>query len=144
MPHFLNQTPINSYTKKQETVETATYGSEFAAAHTAIQQIAGLRQALQYLGVPIRESSYLFGDNESVVTSSTLPHSLLSKRHHALAYHYTREEVVSNMVAFHHIGGDLDPADVPSEHWGHSQVHSMLRPPLFYKGDTLDLIQVEE
>ena len=144
MLHFLNQTPIDWHTKKQETVETATHGSEFAAAWTAIQQIAGLRQALQYLGVPLRESSYLFGDNESVVTSSTLPHSPLSKRHHALAYHYTREAVASNMVAFHHIGGDLNPADVLSKHWGHSQVYSLLQPLLFYKGDTLDLIEVEE
>ena len=71
--HFLNQTPVNWYSKKQETVETATYGSEFAAARTAIQQIAGLRQALQFLGVPLRESSYLFGDNESVIKSGTIP-----------------------------------------------------------------------
>ena len=48
------------------------------------------------------------------------------------------------MVVFHHIGGDLNPADVLSEHWGHSQVYSMLRPLLFYKGDTLDLIEVGE
>ena len=45
--HFLNQTPIDWFTKKQETVETATHGSEFAAARTAIQQIGGLRQMLQ-------------------------------------------------------------------------------------------------
>ena len=30
--HFLNQTPIDAYTKRQSTVETATYGSEFVAA----------------------------------------------------------------------------------------------------------------
>ena len=142
--HFLNQTPINWFTKKQETVETATYGSEFAAARTAIQQIAALRQALQYLGVPIRESSYLFGDNESVVKSGSIPHSQLSKRHHALAYHYTREAVASKMVSFHHIDGDMNPADVLSKHWGHSQVYSMLRPLLFYKGDTADLIHDDE
>ena len=29
--HFLNQTPIDAYTKRQSTVETATYGSEFVA-----------------------------------------------------------------------------------------------------------------
>ena len=142
--HFLNQTPIDWFTKKQETVETATYGSEFAAARTAIQQIAALRQALQYLGVPIRESSYLFGDNESVVKSGSIPHSQLSKRHHALAYHYTREAVASKMVSFHHIDGDMNPADVLSKHWGHSQVYSMLRPMLFYKGDTADLIHDDE
>ena len=103
--HFFNQTPIDWYSKKQETVETATYGSEFAAARTAVQQIAGLRQMLQYLGVPIRESSYLFGDNEAVVKSGSIPHSRLSKRHHALAYHYTREAVASKMIEFHHLSG---------------------------------------
>jgi hypothetical protein len=30
--HFLNQTPIDWYSRKQSTVETATYGSEFVAA----------------------------------------------------------------------------------------------------------------
>ena len=138
--HFFNQTPIEWYSKKQETVETATYGSEFAAARTAIQQIAGLRQMLQYLGVPLRKSSYLFGDNESVVKSGTIPHSALSKCHHALAYHYTREAIPSKMVVFHHIGGDINPADVLSKHWGHSQVYPTLRPLLFYKGDTANLL----
>ena len=141
--HLLNQTPIDWYTKKQETVETATYGSEFAAARTAIQQIAALRQALQYLGVPVRETSYLFGDNESVVKSGSVPHSRLAKRHHALAYHYTREAIASKMVAFHHIGGDQNPADILSKHWGHSQVYPLLRPILFYKGNTHNLIDEE-
>ena len=142
--HFLNQTPVDWFSKKQETVETATYGSEFAAARTAIQQIAALRQALQYLGVPLRESSYLFGDDESVVKSGSIPHSTLSKRHHALAYHYTREAVASKMVAFHHISGDANAADILSKHWGHTQVYPMLRPLLFYRGNTLDLIELKE
>ena len=142
--HFLNQTPVDWHTKKQETVETATHGSEFAAARAAIQQTAGLRQALQCLGVPLRESSCLFGDNESVVKSGTIPHSVLSKRHHALACHHTREAVASKMVSFHHIGGNINPADVLSKHWGHSQVYPVLRPLLFCKGDTLDLIEIRE
>ena len=84
--HFVNQTPIDWYTKKQETAETATYGLEFAAARTAIQQVTELRQMLQYLGVPISELSFLFGNNESVVSKSgTIPHSQLAKRHDALA-----------------------------------------------------------
>jgi hypothetical protein len=32
--HFLNKTPIDWYAKKQSTVETATYESEFVAART--------------------------------------------------------------------------------------------------------------
>ena len=138
--HILNQTPVEWYTKKQATVETATYGSEFSAARTAIQQIAGLRLTLRYLGVPISGRSYLFGDNESVVTSGTVPHSQLSKRWHALSYHYTREAIASGMVGFYHIPGTQNPADILSKHWGHSQVYPLLRPVLFYQGDTSNLL----
>ena len=85
--HFLNQTPIDAYTKRQSTVETATYGSEFVAARTAVDQIIDIRTTLRYLGVPIRDKSYMFGDNKSVVTSSTIPNSTISKRHHLASYH---------------------------------------------------------
>jgi hypothetical protein len=51
--HFLNQTPMDWYSKKQATVETATFGSEFIAARTTIYQIIDLRMTLHYLGIPI-------------------------------------------------------------------------------------------
>ena len=84
--HFLNGTPVDWYSKRQNTVETATYGSEFVAARIATNQIIDLRMTLRYLGVPVVEKSYLFGDNQSVVTSSTIPHSSLNKQHNALLY----------------------------------------------------------
>ena len=59
-------------------METATYGLEFVASKTATEQIIDLRHTLRYLGVPIKTKSYLFGDNRSVVTSSTLPNSTLN------------------------------------------------------------------
>jgi hypothetical protein len=40
--HFLNQTPMDWYSKKQATVETATFGLEFIAARTTIDQIVDL------------------------------------------------------------------------------------------------------
>jgi hypothetical protein len=52
--HLLNQCPIDWYSKKQATVETATYGSEFVAARTCVEQVMDLRTTLRYLGVPIR------------------------------------------------------------------------------------------
>ena len=85
--HFVNHTPIDSYSKRQATVETATYESEFVASKTSTEQIFDLRHTLRYLGVPIKAKSYLFGDNRSVVTSSTIPHSTLGKSHNILAYH---------------------------------------------------------
>ena len=75
--HFLNKTPIDFFTKRQSTVETATYGSEFLAARTATERIMDLRLTLRYLGVRIEDTVYLFGDNDSVVKSSTIPHAKL-------------------------------------------------------------------
>jgi hypothetical protein len=98
--HLLNQTPVEWFSKKQATVETATDGLEFVAAKTAVQQIIGLRTFLRYLGVEVRGPSRLFGDNGSVVKGGATPHSTLKKRHHALSYHYTREAVASKAVDF--------------------------------------------
>jgi hypothetical protein len=52
-------------------METATYGSEFVAALTCTEQIVELRILLCYLGVPIQDQSYMFGDNQAVVKGST-------------------------------------------------------------------------
>ena len=60
--HFVNTTPVDWYSKKQATVETATYGSEIVAGKTATEQIMDIRQTLRYLGAPIGSKSFLFHD----------------------------------------------------------------------------------
>ncbi len=142
--HFMNQTPIDWFTKKQSTVETATFGSEFVAAHTATEQIIDIRNTLRYLGVPIREHSYLFGDNQTVVNSATQPHGKLHKRHTMLSFHRVREAIASKMIVFTHIPGAMNPADILSKHWARSQVWPMLRVLLCYFGDTIKTLTEEE
>ncbi|MEM6745039.1 MAG: Ty1/Copia family ribonuclease HI, partial [Pseudomonadota bacterium] len=136
--HMINGTPIDFFSKKQSTVETATYGSEFVAARTCVEQIMDLRYTLRYLGVPIQGRSYMFGDNESVVNSSSRPDSKLHKRHVALSFHRVREAVASDMLSFLHIDGKINPADILSKHWGYQQVWPLLRTLLFTHGDTAD------
>ena len=99
--HFVNKTPVEWYSKKQDKVETATYVSEFVAAKTATERIMDIRQTLRYLGVPIGSKSLLFGDNRSVVTSAALPHSTLTKHHNILAFHNVREATTAKLVAFY-------------------------------------------
>ena len=134
--HFLNQTPIDAYTKRQSTVETATYGSEFVAARTAVDQIIDIQTTLRYLGVPIRDMSYMFGDNKSVVTSSTIPNSTISKRHHLASYHRVREAIAAKFISFHWKDGKSNPADILSKHWEFATVWPMLKPILFWRGET--------
>ena len=135
--HFLNQTPIDAYTKIQSTVETATYGSEFVAERTAVDQIIDIRTTLQYLGVPIRDKSYMFGDNRSVVTTSTIPNSSISKRYHLVSYHRVREAIAAKYISFNWKNGKSNPADILSKHWEFATVWPMLKPILFWRGETV-------
>ena len=138
--HFVNQTPVYWFSKKQPTVETATYGSEFIAAKLAVEQIMAMRLTLRYLGVEIKGSTRLFGDNGSVVTSASVPDSPLRKRHQSLAYHYTREAIAAGAVDFRHIPGHLNPADILSKHWGYQQVWPMLRTIMFWTGNPSEIL----
>jgi hypothetical protein len=138
--HLVNKTPIDWFSKKQATVETATYGSEFVAARTCVEQIIDLRNTLRYLGVPVRDKSFMFGDNKSVVDSSMQIHSKLHKRHTILSYHRVRETIASGMVGFYFIPGEHNPADILSKHWGYSQVWTQLKTLLFWHGDTEDIL----
>jgi hypothetical protein len=79
------------------------------------------------------------------VKGGSAPFSPLKKRHHALAYHYTREAVASKAIDFQFIPGHLNPADILSKHWGYQQVWaSALQPILFWKGDTAVLLEDKE
>ena len=93
--HLVNKTPVDWCSKKQVTVETATYSSEFVAAKTATEQIMDIRQTLRHLGAPIGSKSFLFGDNRSVITSATLPHSTLTNCHSILAFHRVSEAIAA-------------------------------------------------
>ena len=78
----------------------------------------------------------MFGDNESVVNSSSIPHSKLHKRHTALSFHRVREAVASKYVGFYFLPGADNPADVLSKHWSYVSNWKNLQPLLFWKGDT--------
>jgi len=93
--------PLEWYSKRQATVETATYGFEFVAAWIATDQIIDIHISLHYLGIPNYSKSYMFGNNQSVVTSSSIPHSGLNKRCNALSYHHVWEAIaVEILVSF--------------------------------------------
>ena len=133
---LLNATPIDYYCKKQSVVETATYGSEFSAARTCVERSVDLRNTLRYLGVPIRDTAFMFGDNKAVVDSSSTPHAKLHKRHTALSFHRVREAIASGIIRFVFIRSEENAADILSKHWGFQQAWPLLRVLLFQRGDT--------
>ena len=78
----------------------------------------------------------MFGDDKSVVDSSSIPHSKLHKRHNALSYHKVHENITSKMISFHNIPGIINPADILNQHWDYTQILNTLKPILFWEGDT--------
>jgi hypothetical protein len=131
--HLCNQTLIDWYSKRQATVETATFGSEFTSARIAVDQIIDLRTTLRYLGVPLYHKSFMFGDNQAVVMNSSNPHESLNKRHNTLSYQRAREMIAAKILGYYWIDGKLNPADIVSTHWlgipsdlAHSKATSIL------------------
>ena len=109
--------------------------SEFVAAKTATEQIMDIRQTLRYLGAPITTKSFLFGDNRSVVTSATLPHSTTTKRHNILAFHRVREAILAKLMAFYWIQSAYNLSDILSKHWDHPTVYPMILKLLITRGN---------
>ena len=135
--HFVNTTPTDWFLKRQATVETATYGSEFVAAKTAAEQIMDFRTILKYLGVPIMTKAYMFGDNKPVVMSSTIPQSILNKRHNMLSYHRVREAFAAKILEFHWCSSSQNRSDILSRHWDYMRVKDTVRALFDYQGDII-------
>jgi hypothetical protein len=95
---FLNSAPILSYSKRQNSVECSTYGSELVAMRQAIELVKSLRYKLRMFGIPIEGATDIFCDNESVYKNASRPESVLSKKQHSISYHSARESVAAKIV----------------------------------------------
>jgi hypothetical protein len=93
------------------TVETVTYGSEFMVAQQCCEQIIDLRYTLCLMVIPIDGITWVFGDNMSVIISSTIPQSTLNKHHNALSYHCIHECVAAKIIYLLHVEGANNPSD---------------------------------
>jgi hypothetical protein len=70
-------------------------------------------------------------EKKSVVDSSMQLNAKLHKRHTMLSFHRVREAIAADIVNFHFLAGDDNPADILSKHWGYTQIKEMLKILLF-------------
>ena len=95
---FVNRVPIYWYSKKQNTVETSTFGSEFVAMKQAVEIIEGLRYKIRMMGLPLEGPCSVFCDNNAVVQNTSRPESQLKKKNLSISYHRCREAQAANVV----------------------------------------------
>ena len=124
---LFNNTPIRWYSKRQNTVETSTYGSELVAARIAVEIAMEMRYKLRMLGVPIDGPTTMFGDNKSVILNTTLPSSTLKKKHNAIAYHRVREAVASGVINLVHIPSGENISDLLTKPHGPSKHYDLMK-----------------
>ena len=87
---YLNNALIYWTSKKQTTIETSLFGSEFMAMKHATEYVRGLQYKLRGMGIPVDECAYIYGDNKSVLVNLSVPHSQLKKNSNNVAYHHVR------------------------------------------------------
>ena len=93
---YLNSAPIFWSSKKQGSIKTSSFGSEFIAMKNCCEYIRGLRYKLGMMGIPCEFPSYVYGDNESVLVNASNPFSMLKKKSSLIAYHFARENVAKD------------------------------------------------
>ena len=112
---YLNNSPITWFSKRQNTVESSSFGSEFVALRIATDHIEAMRYKLRMFGVPLNGPADVFCDNKSVVTNASVPSSVLNKRHNAICYHRVREAHTAGMIRVGWIKGEYNKADIATK-----------------------------
>ena len=133
--HIVNQTPEDWYSKMQKTVDTAIYGSEFMADRTATEQIMNLCIVLRDVRVLVLGLSWIFGDNQRVITPSTSTHSSLNKRHNALKYHCICAAAAAKTTHFCHVLENKSIADVMTKFLACANFWPLINTVLFCRGE---------
>ena len=98
---FVQNSPILWVSRRQNTVETSTFGSEFVALRHAKDVIVALRYKLRMFGVPLEGPAQVYCDNQGVVKNTSIPESVLSKKHNAINYHAVREAAAAGVLQVH-------------------------------------------
>ena len=128
---FVNQTLVKYVSKRQKTVETSSYGSELVASRMATELAMEYRYAVRMMGVEVDGPVHMFGDNNSVIINTTLPSSMLKKKHQSIAYHMVRMAKASRVISFKYTPSASNWADVMTKPLAPIKLHALIKPWLF-------------
>jgi hypothetical protein len=109
---FVQNAPIIWYSKKQNTVESSTFGSELVALRVARDLITALQIKLRLFRVPLKGPANVLCDNLGVVKNTSIPESTLTKKHNLINYHIIREAAAMGMLRVGKEDTETNLADV--------------------------------
>lgn len=121
-----NNAPIAPYSKKQNTVESSTFGSELVTMRVARDMVVALRIKLKMFGIPVDGPADFFCDNAGVVKNTSIPESTLNKKHHSINYHVIRESVAAGILQVAKEDTETNIADALSKLVPYSRKQALL------------------
>ena len=86
------------FSKRQNTLEAATFGSEFVALRICKELIVTLRYKLRIFGVLLNGPTDVFCDKRGLVMNVSKPESTLQKKHNASNYHAVYEAAAAGIL----------------------------------------------
>jgi hypothetical protein len=100
---------ISWSSKKQATVAKSTTEAEYVALSSAAQEAVWLRRLLSEVGFGCQGSTTIYEDNNGAIDLSKNPKHHDRTKHIDIAYHFTREKVLSKelSVEYCHTGDML-------------------------------------
>jgi len=109
---YINNSPVIWYSKRKNTIEASSFGSEYIALRICTEMVEALRYKLRCFGVPMDGPVDIMCDNRSVVINSSAPTSMLNKRHNTICYHKVREAQAAGTIRVGWIKGYYNLADL--------------------------------
>ena len=128
---FVGNSIIKWYSKRQNTVETSTYGSELVAMRIALEAILEIRYKLRTMGIKFENTSTILCDNQSVIYNTQFPTSSLKKKHNAVAFHKVREAIAAGIIRTAHIRSEHNVSDILTKAKGPADYYQLLKVLLF-------------
>ena len=92
-------------------MQTSTFGAEFMALRTGVEDAITIRYHLRSMGIKVSKPTAMLVDNQSVFLNLVVPGSALNKKWCALSYHFVREHVANNVVQILKIWSEDNYAD---------------------------------
>ena len=76
------------------------------------EYVRGLSYKIIMMGIPIDLTTYIIGYNQSVLYSTSNPHSSLKNKSSSIALHFVREDAAKDEWQTAYINTHYNPADI--------------------------------
>jgi len=117
---FINGMTIKWISRHQKTVESSTYGRKMVAACIASKLILEVCYKL-----------WMLWDNLSVIMSTSVPSSVLKKKHQVICYHWIWECIAAKILWFVHVDTKENLADCLTKPLPNKEFLALIKQVLF-------------